>query len=72
ERLNEEFRRRERVIRIFPNRESVTRLMGSMLMEQDEKWSEGRCYLKMDEYFSWKAEQPKLAKSSKVTAIYPS
>ncbi|GEB78566.1 IS256 family transposase [Sporolactobacillus inulinus] len=71
ERLNEEFRRRERVIRIFPNRESIIRIMGSLLMEQDEKWS-SRCYLKMDEYFSWKAKQHKSAKSSKVTMIYPS
>ena len=42
ERLNEEIRRRERVIRIFPNRESVVRLMGALLMEMDEKWSEGK------------------------------
>jgi transposase-like protein len=37
-RLNEEIRRRERVIRIFPNRESAKRLMGALLMEIDEKW----------------------------------
>ncbi len=37
ERLNEEIRRRERVIRIFPNRESVIRLLGALLMEQGEK-----------------------------------
>jgi hypothetical protein len=47
ERLNEEVRRRERVIRIFPNGESVERLMGALLMEQDEAWSTGPVYFDM-------------------------
>jgi putative transposase len=54
ERLNEEVRRRERVIRIFPNRESVVRLMGALLMEQDEKWAAGKKYLDMAEYLQWR------------------
>ena len=37
-RLNEEIRRRESVIRIFPNEYSVIRLLGSLLMEYNEKW----------------------------------
>lgn len=37
ERLNQEIRHWERVIRIFPNEASVIRLMGALLMEQDEK-----------------------------------
>lgn len=68
ERLNEEVRRRERVIRIFPNRESVIRLLGALLMEIDEKWASGRKYLDMSEYLEWsraKATKPK----SKVTRI---
>lgn len=51
ERLNEEIRRRERVIRIFPNEASVIRLMGALLMEQDEKWQTGRKYFEMDLYY---------------------
>jgi len=39
EQLNEEIRRRKRVIRIFPNRESAIRLIGTLLMEQDKKWA---------------------------------
>ncbi|WP_346222279.1 IS256 family transposase [Heyndrickxia faecalis] len=71
ERLNEKFRRREQVIRIFPNRDSVIRLMGSVLMEKDEKWAEGRRYLKMEDYFEWKAKQPKSSdQSNKATDIY--
>ena len=51
ERLNEEIRRRERVIRIFPNEDSVIRLMGALLMEQDEKWHTGRKYFEMELYY---------------------
>jgi len=51
ERLNQEIRRRERVIRIFPNEASVIRLMGALLMEQDEKWQTGRKYFDMDLYY---------------------
>ena len=38
ERLNQEIRRRERVIRIFPNRESALRRVKALLMEHDEAW----------------------------------
>ena len=38
ERLNQEIRRREKVIRIFPNVESAERLIGSMLIDIDEDW----------------------------------
>lgn len=51
ERLNQEIRRRERVIRIFPNEASVIRLMGALLMEQDEKWATGRKYFEMEQYY---------------------
>jgi putative transposase len=54
ERLNQEIRRRERVIRIFPNRESALRLLGALLMEQDEEWATGRRYLRMDAYWQWR------------------
>lgn len=50
ERLNEELRRRERVIRIFPNEDSLVRLMGAILIEQHEKWSSGKKYFDMTEF----------------------
>lgn len=55
ERLNEEVRRRERVIRIFPNDESDWRLIGALLAEQNEQW-QARRYLNMDEFNDWLAE----------------
>ena len=57
ERLNEEIRRRERVIRIFPNRASAGRLLGALLMEHDESWSTGKVYLDMTEYWQWREER---------------
>ena len=55
ERLNEEIRRRERVIRIFPNPESAHRLLGALFMEHSDKWLSGKRYLCMDEYHAWRA-----------------
>ena len=52
ERLNQEIRRRERVIRIFPNEASAIRLIGALLIEQDEKWSTGRKYFEMEVYYN--------------------
>jgi putative transposase len=54
ERTNEEIRRRERVIRIFPHRDSVIRLLGALLMEQDEAWTTGRRYFDMASYWQWR------------------
>ena len=57
ERLIEEVRRREKVIRIFPNERSAWRLLGALLAEQHEVWSTGRLWLGMDAYWEWKAAQ---------------
>ncbi|MGI6562990.1 MAG: transposase [Clostridia bacterium] len=56
ERLNEEIRRRERVIRIFPNASSAIRLMGALLMEQHEKWQTGHKYFNMQLYYQMRKE----------------
>jgi len=69
ERLNEEIRRRERVIRIFPNPESATRMIGAVLMERHEDWCEGRRYFDMEPYWSWKKEQESTGKiDSRISA----
>jgi transposase-like protein len=56
ERLNEEIRRRERVIRVFPNDDSAVRLIGALLAEKAEAWQE-RVYLDMQEFREWQAIQ---------------
>jgi len=54
QRLIEEVRRREKVIRIFPNTGSAWRLIGAVLAERHEEWSTSRKYLDMDEFRTWK------------------
>jgi putative transposase len=49
ERLNQELKRRTRVIRIFPNRDACVRLVTALCAEQSEEWESGRQYLDMDE-----------------------
>ena len=57
ERLNREIRRREQVIGIFPNEDSAVRLLGALLVEQDEAWSTGKRYLDMSTYWEWRRQQ---------------
>ncbi|WP_276874918.1 IS256 family transposase [Levyella massiliensis] len=56
ERVNGEIKRRENVIRIFPNEASILRLMGAILMDLHENWAQ-RKYMDLTELCHWEAEQ---------------
>ena len=49
ERINEEIRRRTRVVGIFPNEAACLRLVSALLMEKDDDWQTGRTYLTFEE-----------------------
>jgi putative transposase len=57
ERLNQELKRRARVVRIFPNRGACLRLVSALCIEQSEEWLSGRRYLDLAEIVGAGAEQ---------------
>jgi len=62
ERLNEELRRRTRVVRIFPNAASCLRLIRALCVETHEGWLEDKRYINID--LLWEARKDQLRKAA--------
>ncbi|MCW2273516.1 transposase-like protein [Rhodoblastus acidophilus] len=74
ERLNKEVKRRADVVGIFPNEVSIRRLVGAILLEQNDEWQLQHRYMSLETMAGLADEAaapPKIAARSRGATIAP-
>lgn len=71
ERLNRELRRRSDVVGIYPNDDAVLRLLGSILIEQNDEWAVSRSLISKESIKKALALRPESPKAKEDTAPKP-
>jgi len=57
ERLNKEVKRRADVVGIFPNEDSIRRLIGAVLFEQNDEWQTQHRYMQVEAFANIEAQE---------------
>ena len=63
ERVNKEIKRRTNVVGIFPNREAVVRLVGALMLEQNDEWAVSRRYMPVEKLTGLCDDNPDAART---------